>query len=242
MAAATFFELNSFLGKFSQLCNFGFNASLTFKNHNGNIIANIEAEIGSCNSSQLSSNQGSSKSCKNTKPSQVRRRNKRKTAHSNTSSSEMLNSNNFSSLNLAADIDGIDKTTSKSNSSPSIDIDARDDKSNNECFIEFDQGSHILVTEHDHSSSELFHQQECLTSSKITTDDPRNLKSVNDTCHPNDTLSNGNDSLSTAMPEPTSEVLLPVNQNDFYHFMEDFRKSLNTTLENALSSSLSGLT
>ena len=109
-------------------------------------------------------------------------------------------------------------------------------------FIEFDQGSHILVTEHDHSSSELFHQQECLTSSKITTDDPRNLKSVNDTCHPNDTLSNGNDSLSTAMPEPTSEVLLPVNQNDFYHFMEDFRKSLNTTLENSLSTSLSGLT
>ena len=44
MAAATFFELNSFLGKFSQLCDFGFNTSLTFKNHNGNIIANIEAE------------------------------------------------------------------------------------------------------------------------------------------------------------------------------------------------------
>ena len=209
MTAGTFFEMNSFLGKFTQLCDFGLSASLTFKNHHGKINAILEAGIGLCNSPQLSSNQMSSNSRKNVKPSQVRRRNKRKAAHSNTSSSDILNSNI-----LAADKDGIDETTDETKSSRSIDVLAQDDEASSECFIDFDQGSHILVTEHDHTSesynSALFNQQECITTSKNTTDDPGTTNSVNDTSQPN-----VHDSLSTATPEQTSEVFLTVNQNEF---------------------------
>ena len=90
MAAATFLEMNSFLGKFTQLLGFGLSASLTFKNHHGKINAILEAGIGLCNTPQLSSNQMSSNSRKNVKPSQVQRRYKRKAANSNTSSSDMF--------------------------------------------------------------------------------------------------------------------------------------------------------
>ena len=92
------------------------------------------------------------------------------------------------------------------------------------------------MTEHDHTSesynSALFNQQESFTTSKITTDDPGTTNSVNDTSQPN----------VHGTPEPTSEVFLPVNQNEFYQFMEELRRSLDTTLEEALSASLSGLT
>ena len=196
MTAGTFFEMNSFLGKFTQLWGFGLSASLTFKNHHGKINAILEAGIGLCNSPQLSSNQMSSNSRKNVKPSQVRRRNKRKAAHSNTSSSDILNLNI-----LAADKDGIDETTDETKSSHSIDILGQDDEASSDCFIDFDQGSHILVTEHDHTNSSLVNQQECFTTSKITTDDPGRTNSLNDTSQPN-----VHGSLSTDTPEPTSEV------------------------------------
>ena len=132
---------------------------------------------------------------------------------------------------------GFDEITDETKSSRSIDILARDDEASSECFIDFDQGSLILVTEHDHTNSALFNQQECLTTSKVTTDDPGTTNSVNDTSQPN-----VHDSLSTATPEQTSEVFLPVNQNEFYQFMEELRRSLDTSLEEALSASLSGVT
>ena len=49
-------------------------------------------------------------------------------------------------------------------------------------------------------------------------------------------------SLSNTVPETTLAFSLPVNQNEFYKIMEDFRKSLEASLEQTLSASLSGLT
>ena len=46
MMMATYQEINYFIGKFAQLCNFGLNASLNFFNVGGNIVVNLNADIG----------------------------------------------------------------------------------------------------------------------------------------------------------------------------------------------------
>ena len=229
MAAATFMEMNSFLGKFSQLSTFGFNASLTFKSHDGIITAKLEAELGSHYSPKPSSNQVSSKSqlLKKTKPSRVRRRNFRKVAQSEKSSSKILESDNLSSENLISDESRTDEIIDNSNSSRSVvDILDQVNGTSPEHCIDFDQGSHILVAENDHSHIASF------TSSKNATDDDiQDLNSANETSQP----------LSNPTPEAT-QFSLPVNQNEFYQIMEDFRRSLDTSLEQTLSASLSKLT
>ena len=228
MAAATFMEMNSFLGKFSQLSTFGFNASLTFKSHDGIITAKLEAELGSHYSPKPSSNQVSSKSqlLKKTKPSRVRRRNFRKVAQSEKSSSEILESDNLSSENLISDESRTDEVIDNSNSYRSVgDILDQVDGTSPEHCIDFDQGSHILVAENDHNHSASF------ISSKNATDDIQDLNSANETSQP----------LSNPTPKDTP-FSLPVNQNEFYQIMEDFRRSLDTSLEQTLSASLSKLT
>ena len=64
-----------------------------------------------------------------------------------------------------------------------------------------------------------------------TDDDIQDLNLANETSQP----------LSNPTPEAT-QFSLPVNQNEFYQIMEDFRRSLDTSLEQTLSASLSKLT
>ena len=75
--AALYDELQSFLAKFTQLCNDGIPSSLNCNNYYGDIIINFNANLGSVN---RPNNQQYASSKKHVKPSQFRRRKKREKA------------------------------------------------------------------------------------------------------------------------------------------------------------------
>ena len=67
MAATTHLEINSFIGKFAYLSSCGYAADLRFTSTNGNVKVNFEASIGCLNPF-----------LRNTKPSRIRRRQRRR--------------------------------------------------------------------------------------------------------------------------------------------------------------------
>ena len=72
-------ELESFFGKFINLSHHGFDATLAFKCTNGNIDVNLSATLGT-NTEYYSTPTTTPRETRNSKPSQVRRRIRRKEA------------------------------------------------------------------------------------------------------------------------------------------------------------------
>ena len=147
MAVATYREINSFIGKFSELSNNGFNAMLQFRSCEGNISVQFEADLGFLYAPP------SPKPCqsyKKTKPTQVWRRKSRKAVHTTLQD------------NVVAEFD----SDSGENKTVSSDLDYQPDvleprkevkvDSPIKCStISFDQGSHINASSDDDSFHEI---------------------------------------------------------------------------------------
>ena len=73
-------EMHSFVGKFMQLCARGFHASLSLSNNDSSISVNLSADIGRVDQPRFAFNE--TKPRKNTSPTQLRRRKRRKEARS----------------------------------------------------------------------------------------------------------------------------------------------------------------
>ena len=73
-------EMHSFVGKFMQLCARGFHASLSLSNNDSGISVNLSADIGRVDQPRFAFNE--TKPRKNTSPTQLRRRKRRKEARS----------------------------------------------------------------------------------------------------------------------------------------------------------------
>ena len=205
-------ELHSFIGKFMQLSASGFTANLSLSNTEGIISVNLNAVIGSLgqniHAATCSDNVQLKKSMK---PSQVRRRRRRRLAKTNVEVQDKDTVENFQpppstniiddDLTAAENVPTYDgpTTTNQSQLMPII-----SDANNGTLDVEFgDEVSRILSELHSN-----------------------NLSTATD------------DVLSPSTPSSPLQIQLPkpISKAEFFSYMEDFGNSLGNILQKKLSS------